>query len=137
MVRFLKWCWGNPLPFRLAASAFFGILLGFLFVGKPVWIVVFVLILIFRTHIPTVIISALFGYLLSLPVRQFYERIGIEILVSKPFFWQNFCSKRFINYLNLNNAQIIGSITLGLLFSFIFFLVLIVFLKKSKNPLIH
>ena len=137
MFRLFKWFWGYPLPFRIAASAFFGIMLGFLFLGTPVWLVALALTLIFRTHLFIVFVSALFGYVLSLPLKQFYERTGVKILLNNETFWQNFCSKPFVNYLNLNNAQVMGSIVWALIISSIIFIILIIFLKKSRNNMLQ
>ncbi len=137
MIRLFKWFWGYPLPFRIAASAFFGVMLGFLFLGTPVWLVVLALILIFRTHLFIVFVSALCGYIFSLLFRPFYERTGVKILLNNETFWQTFCSKPFVNYLNLNNAQIMGSIIWALIISLIVFIILIIFLKKSRNSMLR
>ncbi len=137
MIRLFKWFWGHPLPFRIAVSAFFGFMLGLLILDSSVWLIIFVFVLIFRTHLLIVFISALCGSVLSLLFRQFYERTGVKILLANETFWQNFCSKPFINYLNLNNAQIIGSIVWALIISSIIFIVLIIFLKKSRNSMLR
>ena len=137
MIRLFKWFWGYPLPFRIAASAFFGVLLGFLLLGTPVWLVTLALILVFRTHLFIVFVSALCGYFLSLLFRPFYERTGVKILLDNETFWQNFCSKPFVNYLNLNNAQTIGSVVWALIVSSIIFIILIIFLKKSRNSMLR
>jgi len=137
MIRLVKWFWGHPLPFRVAASVATGLMLGFLVIGSPVWYVVFAAVLIFRTHLFLVLVSVVFGFVLSLPLRRLYEKTGEAALFANENFWREICSKPFICYLNLNNAQVIGSIIWALVIFLIIFTFLIIFLKKSRSALLR
>jgi len=137
MIRLVKWFWGHPLPFRIAASASLGFMLGILILGTPVWFVLLASVLVFRTHLFIVFVSALCGFVLSLPLRQFYERTGAAILLVNENFWQDFCSKPLVCYLNINNAQIMGSVIWALIISLIIFTFLLIFLKKSRSSMLR
>ena len=114
-----------------------GFLLGFLITGSPVWFAVLAVVLIFRTQLFIVAVSALCGFAVSMPIKQLYESSGTTILIANEPFWQNICSKPFVCYLNLNNAQIMGSVVWAFAFSIVVFAVLFVLLKKSRNSVLR
>ena len=131
---YFKFLWGNPAPIRLALSFAAGIALGISVSGSSVWFLLFLLVLILRTHIISLIFGFATGKLLSTIVAANYESLGKSILLSNKSFWQNFLAKPFICYLNLNDANVMGNLVFALLSGLFFFIILfpvLFYLKKS------
>ena len=48
-----QWFWGSPAAVRIASSAALGAVLGMLLSGSSPWLAVLVLVMVFRTHLPS------------------------------------------------------------------------------------
>jgi len=133
MFSLFKFIYGNPSPTRLAASFALGAMLGVISTQSPVWLVLFILIIVFRTHIISVIIGYLSGKLFAVMLSGFYVPIGKSILISNKTFWQNLLIKPFICYLNLNKAEVMGNLIVAVIFSIILFILIFPTLFFLKN----
>ena len=117
MTRFLKFIWGNPGRVRIVLSLGAGCALGIIVSGSSLWWLLLLLILLLRTHIPSVIAGWLPGFAVSLALTPLCEYAGRWILVRHELFWQILLSRPGVCCLDINQAIVIGSAAVALLFS--------------------
>ena len=136
MLKIIKFLWGRPSPFRIAASSALGITLGICFSGSPVWLVILFLCLILRTHISSLLVGFITGNILKIILNGLYEPAGKTILLSNEFFWQKVLSKPVICYLNLNVGKIMGNLFIAIACGLIIFILLFPILKNIHNHML-
>ncbi len=109
-----RWLVGAVSPLRIAASVACGVALGCLPAGTPVWLVVLVLVIVFRTHIPTLVLAWCAGLALAWPLGAWYAGAGAAVLQAQPEFWRGIVRLPVICYLELHRSRVMGSLVCGL-----------------------
>jgi len=105
-----QWFWGSPAAVRIASSAALGAALGMLLSGSSPWLAVLVLVMVFRTHLPSTALGWCGGWLAALVVRGRFEPIGKAILLGHEQAWRSLLAKPVLCYLDLTSARVMGSI---------------------------
>jgi hypothetical protein len=109
----LKMLWGRPSQIRIALSAAAGIALGISLPLSSIWYCLLLAVLVFRTHIPIVLIGWLVGFILSLIISPLYEPLGRMIFSLHESFWHAILSLPVLCCLDINRAGVLGSAVLA------------------------
>jgi hypothetical protein len=113
MYGLLKMVWGRPAHIRVALSAAAGIALGISLPLSSIWYCLLLAVLIFRTHIPSVLVSWLAGCILSLIISPLYEPLGRLIFGLHEQAWCSILSLPVLCCLDINQAGVLGSAVLA------------------------
>lgn len=88
-------------------------MLGCIAPGTPLWVALCLIIVVTRTHVPTVAIAWLLGSVVRYLVEGWYAPAGALVLQAAPHVWQLLVQQPMVCYLNLDRARVMGSLVCG------------------------